>query len=129
MIHQLTTSIFDSFNLADPVEKLCDELLEPSPINFTEVFAGHVPPLSEDEEVSSPQCPSPGNQRTAPCSKSKIIYKLKKKRREKRAEESYLLTYLIGRTSRVLLYDLTGSALFDIGSQKWIAETKDLRRK
>ena len=35
----------------------------------------------------------------------------------------------IGRTSRVLPYDLTGYALFDIGRPKWKIETKDLQRK
>ncbi len=74
MIHQLTTSIFDSLNLENPVEQLCDELLEPSPINFKDVFAGIVLPSSKDEEVSSPQCPSPGKQRVAPYGEPSIKY-------------------------------------------------------
>ena len=73
VIHQLTSSIFDSFNLEDPVEQLCDELLEPPVTNLTDVLAGLVPPTAPPNEP--PECPSPGNQRQAPCSESPhVVY-------------------------------------------------------
>ncbi len=66
IINQLSTSLFDSFNLEDDVERLCDELNQP-PINFEELLSGIVSPTSPSTE---PECPSSGNIIRDLCSES-----------------------------------------------------------
>ena len=61
IINQLSTSLFDNFNLEEDVERLCDELLDPPPINFEELLSGIVFPTSPITETEPPECPSPGN--------------------------------------------------------------------
>ncbi len=61
VIDQLTSSLFNSLNLEDPIEKLCDELLDPPPINFN-----NLPDPSLIDEPS--ECPTPpGDQQPIPC--------------------------------------------------------------
>ena len=70
IINQLSPSLFDNFNLEEDVERLCDELLDPPPINFEELLSGIVFPTSPITETEPPECPSPGNITPDLCSES-----------------------------------------------------------
>ncbi len=67
-MYDLTTAFFEQ-SLENPEERLCDEVLNPTPFDLLNLPVND----TDDDNATLPQCPRPTNIANRTCSKWKLL--------------------------------------------------------